>query len=297
MVMRPMRQQAARTATELLREDPRTAVVLAEISTDLFRDAMAHDPTRVVNVGIMEQTMVGVAAGMAMEGFRPIVHTITPFLVDRPFEQVKLDFGYQGLAGTFVSTGGANDYTSEGFTHHSPGDVQAMLTIPGMRIVVPGSGPEVAVLLRAVHASTGVTYLRTSIRSNDSAREVAFGRHEIVRRGGGATIVAVGPMLDRTLEAVQDMDVTVVSVTTVQPFDGSTLRAVTGETPLVVAVEPFFEGTMAPLLAEALADRPARFRSVGIPRAILRAYGEPADHDRELGLDVVGIRRRIASID
>jgi transketolase len=296
-VMPPMRQQAARTATELVREDPRTAVVLAEISTDLFHDATAHDPTRVVNVGIMEQTMVGVAAGMAMEGFRPIVHTITPFLVDRPFEQVKLDFGYQGLAGTFVSTGGANDYTGEGFTHHSPGDVQAMLTIPGMQVVVPGSGPEVAVLLRAAHGSGGSTYLRTSIRSNDSAREVAFGRNEIVRRGRRATIVAIGPMLDRTLEAVRDMDVTVVSVTTVQPFDGSTLRAVAGDAPLVVAVEPFFEGTMAPLLAEALADRPARFRSVGIPRSILRAYGEPADHDRELGLDVAGIRRRLSSID
>ena len=291
--MRPMRQQAARTAAELLREDPRVVIVLAEISTDLFRDAVAVDPERVVNVGIMEQAMIGVAAGLAMEGFHPIVHTITPFLVERPLEQIKVDFGYQELGGTFVSVGGANDYTSEGFTHHSPGDVQALLTIPGIRVVVPGSGPEVESLLRATSASGGMTYLRTSIRSNDAAREVSFGRLEVVRRGAEATLVVAGPLLDRTLAAVVELDVTVLYATTVAPFDGATLRKVAGETPVIIAVEPFFEGTMAPLLTEALSDRPARFASVGIPRSILRDYGEPEDHDRELGLDEAGIARRV----
>ena len=126
-----MREQAGETTADLMIDDPRVALVLAEISTEQFRRARHHDPTRAVNVGIMEQTMVGVAAGFAMEGFLPIVHTITPFLVERPLEQIKLDFGYQGLQGTFISVGGSYDYTAEGFTHHSPGDVQAMLTVPG----------------------------------------------------------------------------------------------------------------------------------------------------------------------
>ena len=67
-----MRDQAAATAVELFREDPQTAIVLAEISRDRFEPAIAHDPRRAVNVGIMEATMVGVAAGFALEGFRPI---------------------------------------------------------------------------------------------------------------------------------------------------------------------------------------------------------------------------------
>jgi len=120
--MTTMREQMALTATDLFREDSRVAIVLAEISTDYFRDAFAHDPARAVNVGIMEQTMVGVAAGFAMEGYLPLVHTIAPFLAERALEQIKLDFGYQALEGTFASVGGSYDYTAEGFTHHAPAD-------------------------------------------------------------------------------------------------------------------------------------------------------------------------------
>ena len=133
-----MRTQLARTATRLVEEDPRAAVVLSEISADRFARAMRSAPDRVVNVGIMEQTLVGVGAGFAMEGFHPIVHTMAPFLVERPFEQVKVDFGYQGLGGTLASVGAPYDYGTEGGTHHSPGDVGVVLTVPGTDVLVPG---------------------------------------------------------------------------------------------------------------------------------------------------------------
>ena len=175
-----MRERAGETAADLLDEDPRVAVVLAEISTGQFGRALRAHPDRAVNVGIMEQTMVGVAAGFAMEGFLPIVHTITPFLVERPLEQIKLDFGYQGLQGTFVSVGGSYDYTSEGFTHHSPGDVQVMLTVPGMQVLVPGTPDELERLFRATYANGHPTYLRTEHRDE---RGVARGRGRTTRRG------------------------------------------------------------------------------------------------------------------
>ena len=118
-----MRSQLARTATDLVERDPNVAVVLAEISVDRFERAIAIAPNRVINIGIMEQTLVGVAAGFAMEGFHTIAHTMAPFLVERPFEQVKVDFGYQGLGGTLASVGAPYDYGTEGGTHHSPGYV------------------------------------------------------------------------------------------------------------------------------------------------------------------------------
>ncbi len=87
----------------LLDEDPLAAVVLAEISADLFGTAAARHPDRVLNEGIREQLMVSVGGGLALAGMRPIVHTYAPFLVERAFEQVKLDLAHQGVSAVLVS--------------------------------------------------------------------------------------------------------------------------------------------------------------------------------------------------
>lgn len=290
-----MRSQLAETATDLLEHDPRTAVVLADISLERFARAFAVTPTRVINVGIMEQTLIGVSAGFAMEGFHVIAHTIAPFLVERPYEQLKLDFGYQGLGGTLASVGAPYDYGTEGGTHHAPGDVQAMLTIPGTEVLVPGSAAELDVLLRGTYANARLTYLRASGVQNDRSFDVAPGRIEVLRRGSLATVVVVGPLLSRTLQACDGLDVSVVYATSVRPFDADGLAAVVGEHPLVIAVEPFYEGTLTPALAETLRHVPSRFASIGVPRRFITAYGTPAEHDRELEMDVAGIRRRIVA--
>src|SRR6478735_3560975 len=201
MVMREMRAAFGATATDLVATDDRVAVVLAEISTDYFADASRRHPTRVVNIGIMEQAMVGVAAGFAMEGFHPIAHSLSPFMAERPYEQLKLDFGYQGLGGTFVGVGGSYDYASSGGTHHAPADAGVMLGIPGMEVLIPGHGDEVDQLLRSSYANGRPTYVRASVTTNAEAHVAEPGRIEVLRRGNDATVLAFGPMLDRTLAA------------------------------------------------------------------------------------------------
>jgi transketolase len=290
-----MRTQIARTATDLVETDPRVAIVLAEISVDRFAGARRAAPDRVINVGIMEQTLVGVGAGFAMEGFHTIVHTMAPFLVERPFEQVKVDFGYQGLGGTLASVGAPYDYGTEGGTHHAPGDVGVVLTVPGIEVLVPGCAPEVDALLRATYANGRLTYLRASLAQNDDAFDVAPGRLHVVRRGSGATVVAVGPVLTRTLAACEGLDVTVLYTASVAPFDAVGLAAGVGNDPNIIAVEPFYEGTVVPALAQALEHRPSRFVSVGVPRRFITSYGTLEEHDRELGMDAAGIRRRIVA--
>jgi transketolase len=294
-VVTDMRTQIARTATDLVETDPRVAVVLAEISVDRFGGAKRAAPDRVINVGIMEQTLVGVGAGFAMEGFHTIVHTMAPFLVERPFEQVKVDFGYQGLGGTLASVGAPYDYGTEGGTHHAPGDVGVVLTVPGVEVLVPGCAPEVDALLRATYANGKLTYLRASLAQNDDAFDVVPGRLQVVRRGSGATVVAVGPVLTRTLAACEGLDATVLYTASVAPFDADGLAANVGPDPRVIAVEPFYEGTLMPALTEALRHRPSTFASVGVPRRFITSYGTLEEHDRELGMDATGIRHRIVA--
>ena len=129
---RDPRTQFGRTVTELLDEDLSTALVLAEISARFFTDALRRHPDRAINVGIREQLLVNVGAGLALTGLRPVVHTFCTFLVERAFEQVKLGFGHQGVGGVLVGSGGSFDVSYGGRTHQAPGDVALMDTIPGM---------------------------------------------------------------------------------------------------------------------------------------------------------------------
>lgn len=289
-----MRTQMASTIVDLLDVDPRLFVVLADISEDSFGHASRRHPDRVLNVGIMEQTMVSLAAGTALEGFIPVCHSIVPFVVERPFEQIKDDFCYQGLGGNFVSIGASYDYSTHGMTHHGPGDVAILRTLPGMQIVVPGTAAEFDRLFRQAYANGSPTYFRTSLGQNADDRDVSFGRLEIVRTGGLATVVAAGPVLDATLAAVQGLDVTVLYGTTLAPFDAETLRAMT-PTRSVVLVEPFYEGTLIADVVQALAPDPVRVEAIGVPRRVLSRYGTPEQHDEAIGLTPAGIRRRIAT--
>jgi transketolase len=290
-----MRTAFASTTRELLEGDPRVALVLADISVSSYLGAAIREhPERAVNVGIMEATMVGVAAGFAMEGFHPIAHSLSPFMAERPYEQLKLDFGYQHLGGTFVGVGGSYDYAGEGGTHHAPGDVQALLAIPGMEVMVPGHGRELRALMKSTYDDGHPTYIRASLATNAEAYGVAPGRIEVIKRGSGATVVAFGPMLMRTLEATAGLDVSVLYATSLEPFDHQTLAAVAGEEPHVVAIEPFYEGTSAPAITRALGHRAARYSFIGVPRRFIHDYGTWRELDADLGLDPEGIRFQIA---
>ena len=151
--MTDMRTVFAAEASELLEEDPLTAVVLAEISADLFGKAAARHPDRVLNVGIREQLMVSVGGGLALAGMRPIVHTYAPFLVERAFEQVKLDLAHQGGHAVLVSIGASYDAAQAGRTHQAPEDVALIDSLPGFSVVVPGHPAEVRGLLREAVAT------------------------------------------------------------------------------------------------------------------------------------------------
>src|SRR3954453_8939364 len=212
--MRDMRKAFGTTVSDLLEHDDRVAVVLAEISTSYFERATAALPDRVINVGIMEQTMVGVAAGFAMEGFLPIAHSLSPFMAERAYEQLKVGFGYQGLGGTFVGAGGSYDYASSGGAHHAPADVGVMLGIPGMEVLIPGNGDEMDALLRSTYANGSPTYIRAGVATNAEPHPGEPGRVEGGRAGGeAATLLVFGPMLDRTIAACEGLDVTVAYTT------------------------------------------------------------------------------------
>lgn len=248
-----------------------------------------------INLGIREQLLVSVAGGLALAGMRPVAHTFASFLVERPFEQIKLDLGHQGAGAVLMSSGASYDMPTAGRTHQSPGDVALLDTLPGWTVHVPGHPAEARELLLDSLPGSDPVYLRLSEASNADAR-VGAGIHR-VRRGGRGVVLAVGPMLDRTLAATEGLDVTVLYAATVRPFDARGLREAVDATGVadVVLVEPYLAGTSAQHVAVALEDVPHRVRSLGTRRDVeVRVYGSMADHDRAHGVDEAGIARSVA---
>jgi len=294
--METMRERFVAVASELLDDDPRTVVVLADITGAQFEPAAGRHPDRVINVGIREQLLIGVTGGLALAGLRPIAHTFPSFLIERPFEQVKLDIGHQGIGAVLVSAGGSFDMSAEGRTHQAPGDVALLDTLDGWTVEVPGHPDEAELLLRDAAARDDRVYLRLSGDSNGAPKAVVPGQFLAVRTGRRGTVVATGPMLEPVLTAVAGLDVTVLYAVTVRPFDRAMLRqaALASDTADVVLVEPYLAGTSNREVDEALIDLPHRVLGLGVSRAELRRYGTPAEHAVAHGLDPASLRERIA---
>ncbi|GAA3152117.1 transketolase [Streptomyces rameus] len=293
--MDTMRDRFAPVVSRMLDEDPRVAVVLAEIGRDGFRDAERRHPDRVINVGIREQLLVGAAAGLALTGMRPVVHTFASFLVERPFEQVKLDLGHQDTGAVLVSAAASFDWPAGGLTHMAPGDVALLDTLDGWTVHVPGHPDEAETLLHhAVAAGDDKVYVRLSVQANRQGR-VIDGQHFVtVREGRSGVVVAVGPVLDAVLTATENLDVTVLYATTVRPFDAAGLRRATEAAGTdVVLVEPYLAGTSTAAVSEALVDVPHRVLGLGVGRRELRRYGTVEEHVAAHGLDAGTLRERI----
>ncbi len=290
-----MRKQFVQTIESLLEKDPRLVVLLGDISVFGFRRAFEVFPKRIYNIGILEQSTIGMAAGLAIDKFIPVVHTIAPFIVERSFEQLKDDFGYQKLCGNFVSIGASYDYAALGCTHHCPGDVGILKNIPGMEIVLPGTSGEFDALFRESYANGHPTYYRLSEKENIESRPVKFGKALIIKKGKKATVVAVGPTLKPALEASANEDVTVLYYTTVEPFDKKTLKnnCSSGK---VLLCEPYYEGGLTNEITAALRPRPVVVETVGVPRKFLTNYGKVEEHNERIGITGSSIRKRLKKL-
>jgi transketolase len=131
-----VRNQFARTLEDVGASDEKLVVLLGDISVFLLRGFQERFPERFYNLGICEQTIISMAAGLSAIGFYPVVHTITPFAVERCYEQIKIDLCYQKLGANIVSVGSAFDYAALGCSHHCYEDFALLRPLPDMQIIL-----------------------------------------------------------------------------------------------------------------------------------------------------------------
>ncbi len=286
-----MRSQFAETASRIVMEDEKAVLLLGDIGVFAFRHLLKDFPLRAYNIGILEQSTIGLASGLALSGHYPIIHTIAPFLIERAYEQIKVDLAYQQLGCNLISVGGSYDYAGLGCTHHCPADVAILNKIPSLEIIVPGHKKEFDKLLSSNYDNSFTSYFRLSESSNLENRDVEFGKNIIIQEGNKLTVVAVGPMLDSVIEACEGLDVSILYCTTVKPFDSSYIS--NNHNDKTVIVEPYYSGPILTNIEKKLGGLCGSYMNIGVPDDFIRKYGSKEEIDTFIGLDSASIRKKI----
>jgi transketolase len=262
-----MRNAFAAEITELADADPRVVLLSGDIGNRLFDAFKERHADRFYNCGVAEANMIGVAAGLAMTGLRPVVYTITPFITTRCLEQIRVDVCYHDLGVTIVGVGAGLAYASLGPTHHSCEDIALLRALPNMAVVAPGDPVEVRLALRqAIERGQG-TYLRLGKKGEPVVHkdppDFVLGKAITVRRGSEVCLLSTGNMLPEVIETAERLEhagisAQVASFHTVKPLDTEYLRKAFRKFSLVATVEEHsLIGGFGAAVAEWLADQSA----------------------------------------
>lgn len=243
--MGSLRPVFASTLKKIGALDDDLVVVVGDISHGILGDFRNAHPDRYFNVGICEAATVGVAAGLAHVGLIPVVHTIAPFLIERAYEQIKLDFGYQNLPGNFVSVGSSFDYSKLGCSHHSYADVSLISHLPKGRVFLPGSPIEFEILFEQAYKQDHINYFRLTENSHDidfKRKQIKIGEAIRVLEGSDISLITIGSQLRNCVEAAKKLSmrgisVEVIYLPTFKPFDSKAVRYSVEKTAKFITVE------------------------------------------------------------
>lgn len=272
------RQAFAETLIELARTDERIVAVCNDsVGSSNLSGFQKAFPDRLVNVGIAEQNMVGVAAGLANGGFVPFVCCASPFLTGRALEQVKADIAYNGYHVVLCGMSPGMAYGELGPTHHSIEDLSWLRAITDLSIVVPADPAQTSAAVRWSVEYGKPSFLRVGRTkvpsvSGGQAEPFVFGKANRLREGNDLTIVVTGILVARALEAAetlaaQGISARVVNIATIAPLDEAEIIAAARETGAIVTVEEaVVSGGLGAAVAEVVVrHHPVAMRLLGVP--------------------------------
>jgi transketolase len=277
-----VRNAFASELTKLAGEDPRVVMLSGDIGNRLFDKFKEQHPKRFFNCGVAEANMIGVGAGMAACGLRPIAYTITPFITTRVMEQIRVDVCYHNVPVIIVGVGGGLSYASLGGTHHSCEDIGMLRLLPHMTVICPGDPVEVRLALRAATKHDGPVYMRLGKKGepviHKSDPQFTIGKGIVVREGRDVCLLSTGNMLPEAVTAADELGAQLVSFHTVKPLDETLLADAFARFKLVATIEEHSVlGGLGGSVAEWLSDRPpqkARLLRIGTPDTFLHEAGE-----------------------
>ncbi|MDA8992607.1 transketolase [Candidatus Pelagibacter ubique] len=241
-----MRNEFAKTITELAKKKKDIILLAGDIGNRLFDKFKKNNPERFYNCGVAEANMTGVASGLASSGLKPITYTITPFNTARCFEQIRLDICYPNLPVIIVGTGSGLSYASLGATHHSMEDIAILKTLPNLQIICPGDQKEVREALIKAYESNKPTYIRLGKKGepiiHKKKPKFEIGKSIFIKKGEDIAILGVGNALSiasNCEEMLREKKIysDLISFHTPKPIDEKLLKNLFKSNKLIVVIE------------------------------------------------------------
>ncbi len=284
-----MRQTCLKMIYELAKQDPRVVFVGSDLGTGTLEQFKTEMPERYFMEGVSEQSIVGMAAGLALEGKIVYFNTIATFITRRCFDQVVVDLCLHNLPVRLIGSGGGLVYAPLGPTHLATEDIAIMRALPNMTVVAPADANEMRRFMLQSLNHPGPIYIRLGkggdpiVTPDDQL--FAIGRAYRLREGKDVLILTTGICATVALDAVPQA--TVVHVPTIKPLDTETILTEAAKARVVVTIE---EGTLSGGFGSAIAELlleaglTPRFRRLGIPDVFPDQYGSQASLMERYGL-------------
>ena len=306
-----MRNKLADIIYKYGQKNKKVSVIVADISpagsVTKFRKKF---PNRFINTGVAEQSMIGIAAGMALRGFRPFCYTIATFALYRPFEMIRVDLCYQNLPVTVVGMGSGTIYSTLGSTHLTQEDVSVARSIPNMNVIAPCDSKEMEDAVKfCINKSKNPTYLRIGKAGEKTyvsnlSDKWNFGKIRKIVPGKDICILTFGPIIKKAFEIKEKLkekfSIEINSCHTLKPFDFTGLKKKFKNFKLIIIIEDHSEiGGLNNIVKTAACEEnyDGKIINFSLKDKFIHCYGNQDDLLDKHGISTARIFKKINNLN
>ena len=296
-----MRIAFVNTLQELAEKNKNIMLLTGDLGYSVFERYIKLFPKQFINMGVSEQNMTGVAAGLAIENKIPFIYSIVPFVTMRNFEQIRNDICYQNLNVKIIGVGAGFSYGSYGHTHHGLEDIGILRILANLTIICPGDPIETELAVKKAIEIKGPVYIRLGRAGeaivHDKRPKFSVGKGLIIKEGKDITIVATGTMLHTGLEVSKELknkgiSVRLISMHTIKPFDSEAIIDSAKKTKAIFSLEEHsIIGGLGSAVSEVLAENNINtvFKRLGVSDRFTKEIGDQEYMRKVNGLSIGSI--------
>lgn len=296
-----MRKTFINTLIECAKKDESIFVLVGDLGFSVFEEFASLFPDRYINVGVAEQNMTGIAAGLAHEGYKVITYSIGNFNTLRCFEQIRNDVCYHNLNVKIVSVGAGFSYGSLGYTHFAVEDIAAMRLLPNMRVYSPSTINEMEIVTKQLFTENSPCYVRIGSSALNLDYEIKKDKINIIKEGKDILILVTGNIISNVIEASKlleekGINVCIASVYSLEPFDADFLKEKIKNIKNILTVEEHGIGGLYSIVSEALINYEVKIKGLYILKDACK-YADSQNYMRQrYNLDINGIYNNIINL-